>query len=109
MNFYRIQGSIIIFLIVGIVYAMIYAVLESIQPGSLAVVRTPGENSSEFSQVLYFSFVTMTTMGIGDMIPVSPLAKSLVVFQGMVGLLYPVIMIARLVSLEVTHSVHLKK
>ena len=109
MNFYRIQGSIIIFLIIGVVYAMLYAVLEAIHPGSLAVAGAPEENSSGFSQVLYFSFVTMTTMGIGDMIPVSPFAKSLVVFQGIVGLLYPVIMIARLVSLEVTHSAHLKR
>jgi hypothetical protein len=46
----------------------------------------------------------MTTLGLGDMIPVGSLAKSLVVFQGMIELLYPVIMIARLVSMEVAHS-----
>jgi hypothetical protein len=56
------------------------------------------------SHFMYFSFVTMTTLGLGDMIPVGSLAKSLVVFQGMIELLYLVIMIARLVSMEVAHS-----
>ena len=56
------------------------------------------------SHFRYFGFVTMTTLGLGDMIPVGSLAKSLVVFQGMIELLYPVIMIARLVSMEVAHS-----
>ena len=61
-----------------------------------------------FAHFLYFSFSTMTTLGFGDMIPTRSLAKSLVIFQGMIGLLYPVVMIARLVSMEVTHSAAIK-
>jgi len=104
MNFYRIQGSIIVFFVVGLVYAFVYAIMETLWPRSLVVVMNTHESIGRFSELLYFSFVTMSTMGIGDVVPVSPVAKALVVFQGLFGLLYPVVMIARLVSLEISHS-----
>jgi hypothetical protein len=104
MNFYRIQGSVVVFLIIGIVYAMIYTIIHVVTPEAFHVTIDGSALSDEFSQFLYLSFVTITTLGIGDMFPVSPLAKALVVFESMIGLLYPVIMIARLVSIEVNNS-----
>jgi hypothetical protein len=104
VNFYRIQGSIVVFMIVGIVYAWLYTLLETLHPGSFTITEASQSYKDLFSHFLYFSFATMTTLGFGDMIPTRSLAKSLVVFQGMIGLLYPVIMIARLVSMEVAHS-----
>ena len=79
VNFYRIQGSIVIFMMVGMVYANLYAITEFLMPGSF------------------------------DLIPVGAFAKSLAVFQGMFGLLYPVVMIARLISMEVAHTASLRK
>lgn len=104
VNFYRIQGSIIVFIIVGIVYAFLYTLIEALIPASFASTDLTRPLQTSFSQFLYFSFVTMTTLGYGDMIPIGPIAKSFVIAQGMIGLLYPVIMIARLVSMEVAHS-----
>jgi hypothetical protein len=49
----------------------------------------------------YYSFVTLTTVGYGDITPVHPLARSLAVFEALTGQLYPAILLARLVSLEV--------
>ena len=49
--------------------------------------------------MLYFSFVCLTTMGFGDIIPVSPLARSLVSLEGLLGQLYPAVLLARLVTL----------
>ncbi|MDH4092998.1 MAG: ion channel [Cyclobacteriaceae bacterium] len=109
VNFYRIQGSIVVFMIIGIVWAMLYTLIESLLPGSFSATHGSQVYDDLFSQFLYFSFVTMTTLGFGDMIPTGSLAKSLVIFEGMIGLLYPVIMIARLVTLEVTHSAQEKK
>ena len=60
-----------------------------------------GDNESFFTKFLYFSFVTITTIGFGDITPVHPLAKSLVMLEGLIGLLYPAIMITRLVGLEI--------
>lgn len=106
INFYRIQGSIVVFLIIGILYGLLYTILEMLIPGSFIITAGGRPVHNTYAQLLYFSFVTMTTLGIGDMIPVAPVAKALVVFQGMIGLLYPVVMIARLVSMEVSHSPH---
>ena len=49
---------------------------------------------------MYFSFVTLTTLGLGDILPMSPIARLLVILEAIVGQLFPVILIARLVSLE---------
>lgn len=103
VNFYRIQGSVVVFMIIGIVYAFLYNMVEFILPGSFSITQISSERLG-FGQFLYFSFVTMTTLGIGDWVPTGSIAKSLVVFQSMIGLLYPVIMIARLVSMEVANS-----
>jgi hypothetical protein len=108
VNFYRIQGSIIVFMIIGIVYAWLYTLLETLHPGSFTITEVSQSYKDMYAHFLYFSFSTMTTLGFGDMIPTKSLAKSLVIFQGMIGLLYPVIMIARLVSMEVTHSAAIK-
>jgi len=109
VNHFRIEGSIVVFMIIGIIYAWLYTLLESLLPGSFSITESAQHYHDLFSQFLYFSFVTMTTLGFGDMIATGSLAKSLVIFQGMIGLLYPVILIARLVSLEVAHSAQTKK
>lgn len=109
VNFYRIQGSIVIFMMVGMVYANLYAIVEFLIPGSFASTQVGSHFAPVFSQFLYFSFVTMTTLGFGDLIPIGAFAKSLAVFQGMFGLLYPVVMIARLISMEVAHSASLRE
>lgn len=109
VNYYRIQGSVVVFMIIGIVYALLYSLIESLLPGSFAITEITQTHKNLFSQFLYFSFVTMTTLGFGDIIPIGSLAKSLVIFQGMIGLLYPVLLIARLVSMEVAHSMQTRK
>ena len=109
VNHYRIEGSVVVIMIVGIMYAWSYTLLESLLPGSFSITESSQHYNDLFSQFLYFSFATMTTLGFGDMIATGSLAKSFVIFQGMIGLLYPVILIARLVSLEVAHSAQIKK
>src|SRR5271167_4890826 len=49
----------------------------------------------------YFSFATLTTLGDGDIQPVSPIARSLAILEALFGQLYPAVMIARLISLEI--------
>lgn len=102
VNFYRIQGSLAVFIIIGFVWAFAYHLLEDLNPGSFSSMT--GSVTLEYGQYVYFSFVTMTTLGYGDIIAVHPLARSLVVFEGMIGLLYPTVMVARLVAMELEHS-----
>lgn len=102
VNFYRIQGSMVVYLLIGVIFALVYSIIESISPGSFASTEVVQPHPDVFAQFLYFSFVTLTTLGYGDLIPTLAVAKSLVIFQGMIGMLYPVVMIARLVSMEVS-------
>jgi len=73
--------------------------------GALAV----GDKESLQSQLFYFSFVTLTSLGYGDIVAVHPMARMLVILEVVTGQLFPAILIARLVSLQVqskrkTHS-----
>ena len=53
---------------------------------------------------VYFSFVTITTLGYGDIIPISPIARMLSVMEALIGQLYLIVMVARLVALNCTQS-----
>jgi hypothetical protein len=55
------------------------------------------------SNLIYFSFVTLTTTGYGDVFPVHPIARSLCNVEAIIGQLYPATLLARLVTLEIAH------
>jgi hypothetical protein len=73
--------------------------VELLDPGSFSMVAQRG--GAALPQLAYFSFTTLVTLGLGDILPISPLARSLVVLEALVGQPFPVILIARLVSLEI--------
>ena len=54
--------------------------------------------------MLYYSFVTLTTLGYGDVVPILPAARSMATLEALMGQLYLVIVVARLVALHITHS-----
>ena len=76
-------------------------------PGSFAGL--PADAGVHFdSSLVFFSFVTMTTLGYGDIVPASPAARSLATLQAVVGQLYLAVLVARLVGLHVAESVRRK-
>jgi Ion channel len=93
----RLIGAIVLYLLIGLVCAVGYAVVHAYTPGAFggAVVR----DANTLDQWVYFSFVTLTTLGYGDVTPVTSAARSLAILEALVGQLYPAIIIARLVSL----------
>ncbi len=100
ITFQRIEGSIVVYLLTGLIFAYIFhAITLFAGPSSINNIR--GADLKEF---LYYSFVTLTTMGYGDITPVHPLARSLSTFEALIGQLYPAILIARLVSMEFESS-----
>jgi hypothetical protein len=100
ITFQRIQGSIVVFLLAGLMYAYVFdAIYLYAGPGSFNNVSGIG-----LKEFLYFSFTSLTTMGYGDITPVHPLARSLANSEALIGQLYPAILIARLVSLEIESS-----
>ncbi|MEO0948886.1 MAG: ion channel, partial [Cyanobacteria bacterium J06641_5] len=89
---------------IGIVWALFYGIVASLDAGAFSQAIFDG--SSSYSNPIYFSFATLTTLGYGDIVPVSPIARVLTSFEAIVGQMYPSILIARLVSGYV--SQHLK-
>jgi hypothetical protein len=86
----------------GLLWAFAYDTVELLQPGSFSL-KTQSSGGA-LPQLGYLSFTTLTTLGFGDILPVSPLARSLAVLEGLLGQLFPVILIARLVAMEIEYQ-----
>jgi hypothetical protein len=101
-----ISGALCAYLLLGVIWATMYALLYSVSPGafSLADAIGPGEVLSEppMHLFLYFSFITQTTVGYGDIEPANALARSLAVLQAIIGQFYLAVLVARLVSQQVS-------
>jgi ion channel len=96
VNVHRIQGAVAAYLLFGLAWALAYEIVDLLGGGAFAgpVSAEPGRY-----HFIYFSFVTLTTVGYGDLTPVHPVARSLAVAEALIGQLYPAILLARLVSL----------
>ena len=97
----RIEGAIAVYLLFGLMWANVYQFLELLIPGAFQMPSGAVGVSDRFSPLLYFSFITLTTLGYGDIVPIHPVARSLAMVEALTGQLYPAILIARLVSMEI--------
>jgi hypothetical protein len=95
-------GACCVYLLLGLIWAAVYSLLESAAPGSFDLSGRPDGAESAASGLVYYSFITMTTVGYGDIVPLSPPARALSALQGLVGQLYLAIVIARFVGLEIS-------
>jgi voltage-gated potassium channel Kch len=93
---HRIMGGVAAYLLLGVIWAEAYALVEMLHPGSF---QGPVHVADGPRAWLYFSFVTLTTVGYGDVLPVHPLARSLAIFEAVTGSLFLTILLARLVTL----------
>lgn len=101
-----ILASIVAYLLAAVAFSLVFQIIELQNPGSFigftdGVVETEGGLSSA---TMYFSLVCITTMGFGDIVPVSPIARPVAVIEGVFGQLYLAVMIARLVGLHIAKS-----
>jgi hypothetical protein len=101
VTMHRIVGSIIVYILIGNFWAMIFHFMYVIFNGSFSVSFTSADFNTVHSAFLYFSFTTLTTTGFGEILPVHSFARNLVIIEQIIGVLYPVILIGRLVSLKV--------
>ncbi len=98
----RIRGAIVAYMLLGLVWAFAYMLVEHAWPGALNLGPAgPGRPYAKQS-LAYFSFITLTTVGYGDLTPVHPVARALAIAEALVGQLYPAILIGRLVSLQIS-------
>jgi hypothetical protein len=95
---YRVIGSIVVYMILAHLWAVIYLFVYEHIPGSFSLILPPFEGNTLQANFLYFSYITLTTTGFGEIVPLHPFARSLVQVEAITGVLYPVILIGRLVS-----------
>ena len=101
ININRIMGAIGSYLLIGIVFTQAYRLLAEFVPGAFAIGGTPVDFNTISQKLSYFSFVTMTSTGYGDITPLHPYARSLATLEALAGGLFLTVLVARLVGLEI--------
>jgi hypothetical protein len=101
-------GAVCVYLLIGLIWTYLYMIVELFIPGSFSFTQGDARVqmwvSSEFYPFYYFSLVTMTTVGYGDLLPVSTAARTLATMEGILGQIYLTILVARLVGMYLVHQ-----
>jgi hypothetical protein len=95
----RLQGAVAVYLLLGLVWAHAYVMFNRGHPNSFGTAESTPPTVAGWT---YFSFVTLTTVGYGDITPKAPAARMLAVAEALTGQLYLAVMLARLVALQVS-------
>ena len=99
ITYHRIVGAILLYLLIAVTFATLFAFVGlSISDAFKGIAFK--DDLALASSLFYFSFVTLTSTGYGDVIPIHPLARSLCNLECIIGQLYPATILARLVTLE---------
>ena len=99
----RIAGAFCAYLMLGFIWSVAYMVLFSLDQGSFQGLPDIGDNL-RLLDLQYFSFVTMTTLGYGDVVPVSEIARALAVAEAVIGQIYLAVLVAALVGAYVAKT-----
>jgi Ion channel len=102
VTYHRVVGAVLLYLTVAIIFAAFYTFIGTLQPKAFAGM-TVEDSPKLATQVIYFSFATLTTTGYGDIAPLHPVARGLCNLEAIFGQLYPATLLARLVTLEIAH------
>lgn len=92
----RLWGAAAAYLMVGILWCFVYSLVELESQQTFLVRGEPAK--LELTELLYFSFSTLTTIGFGDIVPITRSAQVAAIFEGIVGTLFLAILIAKLVG-----------
>jgi len=91
-----IAGAVAVYLLLGMIFAFLFGLVEAVSPGSFLDAHSQAPNFH------YYSMVTLTTLGYGDIVPVTPLARGLGSFEAVLGQLYLTVLVARLVGMHIS-------
>lgn len=102
-------ASVVLYLMFGLTMGLLYFMILLAAPdtfgGDIAINTTdPDALAATMQELLYFSFVTQTTLGYGDLSPVLPFARVVATFQAIIGQLYIAVVVARLVGIHIATS-----
>lgn len=103
VSFDTICGALAVYLLIGLSWAFAYGMLELLQPGSYSFGGEPAAGT-DFARFLGFSFITLTTLGYGHIVPETPRADAVAYMEAVVGPIYLTVLVARLVALQMLHA-----
>jgi voltage-gated potassium channel Kch len=100
ITYHRLVGTLLLYLMIGATFAGLFGTLGLLVPHAFHGMPPREDGPGVIAHALYFSFVTLTTVGYGDVIPMHPLTRSLSNLEAVIGQLFPATLIARMVTLE---------
>ena len=100
VTYHRVVGAVLLYLIIGLVFVALFGFVALSIPDAFTNLATLEGDFAVAGNLIYFSFVTLTTTGYGDIAPVHPYARSLANVEAIIGQIYPATLLARLVTLE---------
>jgi hypothetical protein len=100
-------GAAVVYLLMAIMWTFVFTVVETLHPGSFNLPE--GQSMEAGEHFIYFSFVTLTTLGYGDITPVTRLARNLCTLEAVIGQLYLVVQVAWLVGVHVSQSMLMRR
>jgi hypothetical protein len=105
VTFGRIKEAVAAYILLAITWSYFYQITELLIPGAFALTNPAVSLEGDYLRptLTYFSFITLTTLGYGDIVPVNHPARLFVIVEALMGQLYPATLLARLVSLEIVH------
>ena len=99
ITIHRVQGAIAGYLSIGITWGYAFHILNMLSPGAIRFSTALQPTEIPAARSVYFSFMTLTTVGYGDVVPVHPIARTLAISEALIGQLYPAILIAGVLGL----------
>jgi Ion channel len=95
----HVYAALSVYLLAGLIFGVLHWAMESAWPGSLVEAgRDASAQGLPLSTAIYYSFVTLATLGYGDVVPKSELARGIAVLEAVGGQLYVAVLVARLVG-----------
>jgi len=97
-----IVGSICIYTLLAVIWAFAYLIVEMLSPGSFTGLES-GLWQENLEGLVYYSFVTLTTLGYGDITPAQPLARFMAYMEAITGIFYTTVLVASLIGMRMAH------
>lgn len=99
VTYHRIVGAILLYLLIAVLFGTLFMFVGLSTPDAFKGIAFE-DNAALANSVFYLSFVTLTSTGFGDIVPVHPIARTLCTLESLIGQLYPATLLARIVTLE---------
>jgi hypothetical protein len=104
ITYHRVVGAVLLYLIIGLIFVALYGFVALGTSEAFTNLPVSHGDFAVAGNLIYFSFVTLTTTGYGDIAPLHPYSRSLANVEAIIGQIYPATLLARLVTLELANG-----